>query len=162
MILDSNEIMFRSFEPKTPNKFVVYMDGMPSYLIKSMSAIDFEDGEITLHHINNYRKVRSGKRMWGDVTFKIFDPIAPSGAQALMEWARLGYESVTGRAGYSDMYKKDVVFRCLGPVGDIVSEWILKGAFIKSADFGEYSWENYEEAVEIEFTCAIDYAILNF
>ena len=60
------------------------------------------------------------------------------------------------------MYKKDVVFRCLGPVGDVVSEWILKGAFIKSADFGEYSWENYEEAVEIEFTRAIDYAILNF
>ncbi len=41
--------------------------------------------------------------------------------KSVMEWARLAYESVTGRAGYSDFYKKDITFNGLGPVGDVLS-----------------------------------------
>ena len=78
-----------------------------------------------------------------------------------MEWARSSYESVAGRAGYSDNYKKDVTLNQLGPAGDIVGEWIIKGAFIESADFGEYDWANSEVA-EISVTMAMDYCILNY
>ncbi len=39
----------------------------------------------------------------------------PSGAQSVMEWARLAHESVTGRDGYSDFYKKDLTLDILGP-----------------------------------------------
>jgi hypothetical protein len=45
----------------------------------------------------------------------LFDPITPSGAQAVMEWVRLHHESVTGRDGYSDFYKKDLTLDILGP-----------------------------------------------
>jgi hypothetical protein len=76
----------------------------------------------------------------------LFDPITPSGAQAVMEWVRLHHESVTGRDGYSDFYKKDLTINILGPVGDIVSEWVIKGAFIVNASFGEYSWDNESAA----------------
>jgi hypothetical protein len=79
-----------------------------------------------------------------------------------MEWVRLGHESVTGRDGYSDFYKKDLTVNVLGPVGDIVSEWILKGAFIKESTFGDYNWDTENEAKQIELTLAIDYAVLNF
>ena len=47
-----------------------------------------------------------------------------------MEWVRLSHESVTGRDGYSDFYKKDVTFNVLGFVGDKVEEWTLKGTYI--------------------------------
>jgi hypothetical protein len=79
-----------------------------------------------------------------------------------MEWVRLHHESVTGRDGYSDFYKKDLTFNVLGPVGDVVSEWILKGAMISNADFGEYGFDNESTAQQITMTCEIDYAILNF
>jgi hypothetical protein len=161
-ILDSNEIMFRQFEPKLPNRFVMYIDGIPSYTIKGASAITFDDGEIQLDHINTYRKIRSGKRIWGDITYTLWDPIAPSGTQAVIEWARLGYESVTGRAGYSDFYKRDLTFNILGGPGDVVAEWIIKGAFIKSGNFGDYSWSSYTEAVNITMTIGMDYCIANF
>jgi hypothetical protein len=161
-ILDANEIMFTAYEPKTPNRFIMYIDGIPSYTIKGVSAVSFDDGEIILDHINTYRKIRSGKRIWGDVTFTLFDPIAPSGAQAVMEWARLAYESVTGRAGYSDFYKKDLTFNVIGPPGDIVGEWIIKGAFIKNANFDDYDWSSYTEAVNLTMTCGMDYMVLNF
>ena len=49
-----------------------------------------------------------------------------------MEWVRLSHESVTGRDGYSDFYKKDVTFNLLGPVGDVVEEWVLKSVYRES------------------------------
>ena len=128
-VLDPNEIMFRAFEPKVQNRFVMYMDGIPSFMVKNAKAPTFTDNVVKLDHINSYRKIR-GKREWEDMTFTLYDPITPSGAQAVMEWARLSYESVTGRAGYSDFYKKDLTLNILGPVGDIIGEWIIKGAFL--------------------------------
>ena len=160
-ILDANEIFFTAFEPKQANRFVLYADGVPSYLIKGVSAVSLTQGEVVLNHINVLRKVK-GKSVWGDVTMTLFDPITPSGAQTIMEWVRLSHESVTGRDGYSDFYKKDLVINVLGPVGDIVSEWVLKGAFIKDANFGDYNWDTENTAVNITMTVAMDYAILNF
>ena len=91
----------------------------------------------------------------------LYDPIVPSGAQAVMEWVRLHKESVTGRDGYSDFYKKDVTFNVLGPVGDKVEEWTLKGAMIQSANFGDMNFET-NEPNEIILTLRYDYAILQF
>ena len=106
------------------------------------------------------RKIK-GKATWGDVTCTLYDPITPSGAQAVMEWIRLSHESVTGRDGYSDFYKKDIRFNTLGPVGDVVEEWILKGAFCSQANFGEADWSS-SDPTDIQLTIKMDYAILNF
>ena len=160
-VLDANEIMFTAFEPRVQNRFIMYIDGIPAYLIKSASAPGFEAGEIILDHINVYRKVK-GKVRWNDMTLGLYDPVTPSGAQAVMEWARLAHESVTGRDGYSDMYKKDLTINVLGPVGDIISEWVVKGAFIKSADFGEYNWDTEAEAQNLSVVLGMDYCVLNF
>ena len=160
-VLDPNEIFFTAFEPKQANRFILYMDGVPSYMIKKSAAVTLTQGVVTLDHINIERKVK-GKSKWGDVQLALYDPITPSGAQAVMEWVRLHHESVTGRDGYSDFYKKDLTINILGPVGDIVSEWVLKGAFIIDANFGDYDWTSADTAVELTMTVAIDYAVLNF
>jgi hypothetical protein len=160
-ILDANEIFFTAFEPKQANRFILYMDGIPSYIIKGVNAVTLTQGEVTLNHINILRKVK-GKSVWGNIQMTLFDPVTPSGAQAVMEWVRLHHESVTGRDGYSDFYKKDLVIDVLGPVGDIVSEWVLKGALITEANFGDYSWDTENTAVNITLTVAVDYCVLNF
>ena len=160
-ILSPNEIFFTAFEPKVKNRFIMYVDGIPSYTIKKIGAVGVTMDEIKLNHINVYRKIK-GKALWDDIEMTLFDPITPSGAQAVMEWVRLHHESVTGRDGYSDFYKKDVTINVLGPVGDIISEWIIKGAFIKSANFGDYSWDDEAAAQEITVNLGMDYCILNF
>jgi len=159
-VLDTSEILFTAFEPKVQNRFVMYFEDIPSFMVKVANAPNFTDAEVVLHHINTYRKIR-GKRDWGNMDFTLYDPISPSGAQAVMDWARLSYESVTGRAGYSDFYKKDVVLNILGPVGDVVGEWILKGAFIVNANFGAFDWSN-SEVVDLTMTLAVDYCVLNY
>ena len=160
-VLSPNEIFFTAFEPKVKNRFIMYVDGIPSYTIKKIGAVGVTMDEIVLNHINVYRKIK-GKAKWDDIEMTLFDPITPSGAQSVMEWVRLHHESVTGRDGYSDFYKKDVTINILGPVGDIVSEWVIKGAFITKASFGDYSWDDESAAQEISMTLDMDYCILNF
>ena len=160
-VLDPNEIFFTAFEPKQSNRFILYMDGIPSFMIKAMSAVTLSQGVVTLNHINVERKVK-GKSTWQNMTMTLFDPITPSGAQAVMEWVRLHHESVTGRDGYSDFYKKDVTINVLGPVGDVVSEWILKGSFIKDATFKGFNWDTEAEAQDVALTLGMDYCVLNF
>ena len=160
-VLDPNEIFFTAFEPKQANRFIMYVDGIPSYMIKEFGEVKIEQAEVTLNHINVQRKVK-GKSTWSDVSMKLYDPITPSGAQAVMEWVRLHHESVTGRDGYSDFYKKDVTINVLGPVGDVVSEWIIKGAFIKDASFTGYNWDTENQAQTIAVTLGMDYCVLNF
>ena len=160
-VLDPNEIFFTAFEPKQANRFILYVDGFPSYLIKQFSSFNIENGEVILNHINVDRKIK-GKSKWSDVTLNLYDPVTPSGAQAVMEWVRLGHESVTGRDGYSDFYKKDITFNAIGPVGDVVSEWIIKGAVITEANFGDYNWEDDGTLVNMTVTVQPDYCILNY
>ena len=159
-VLDPNEVFFTPFEPKQQNRFVLYVDGFPAYLIKGLGAVTVSQGTVNLNHINIQRNLK-GKTTWGTIALTLFDAITPSGAQAVMEWVRLHHESVTGRDGYSDFYKKDLTVNVLGPVGDVVSEWIIKGAFITEASFGDYNYDN-EGAVEISMTVQPDYCVLNF
>jgi hypothetical protein len=159
-VLNPNEIFFTAFEPKVQNRFIMYMDGIPSYIVKEVGDIMIEQGEIKLNHINVYRKVK-GRAAWSDIQMTLFDPLTPSGAQAVMEWVRLSHESVTGRDGYSDFYKKDITLDVLGPVGDIISEWVIKGAYVKTANFGDYDWAN-DQAINLSVSIAMDYCVLNF
>ena len=160
-VLDPNEIFFTAFEPKQANRFILYMDGVPSFMIKGTAAITLSQGTVPLNHINVQRYVK-GKSTWGPIALTLFDPITPSGAQAVMEWVRLHHESVTGRDGYSDFYKKDLTVNILGPVGDVVSEWIIKGALITETSFGDYNWDTVDTAIEISMTVQPDYCVLNF
>lgn len=159
--ISPQEMMFKAFEPRVQNRFIMYLGDIPAYMVKGVSAPSFTDGEIKLDHINTYRKIRGGQRVWDNMEMTLYDPISPAGSQAVMDWARLGYESVTGVAGYSDQYKKDVTLNILGPVGDIVGEWIIKGAFVVSSNFGTYNWSN-TEAVEVSMTIAMDYCVMNY
>ena len=159
-ILDSTQMMFTAFEPKLQNRFLMSIDGIPSYLIKKISRPTVSFGEVVLDHINVKRKLK-GKANWDNITCDLYDPITPSGAQAVMEWVRLSHEAVTGRDGYSDFYKKEIRIKTLGPVGDVVEEWILKGAYCQQAAFGDMDWTSDSPAT-ISMTIVMDYAILNY
>jgi len=160
-VLDPNEIFFTAFEPKQQNRFIFYVDGIPAYLIKTAARPVITTETVELQHINVSRYVK-GKSTWGPISLTLYDPIVPSGAQAVMEWVRLHHESVTGRDGYADFYKKDVTINVLGPVGDKVEEWTGKGAYITSADFGAIDWTATNAVNEITMEIQCDYWILQF
>ena len=57
-LIDPAEIMFTQFEPKTKNRFIMYIEGVPAYLIKTANRPTITFEEIELDHINVKRYVK--------------------------------------------------------------------------------------------------------
>lgn len=160
-ILTTNEMNPVQFQPKVRNRFVLMIDGIQAFTLKTCKFPSVSTTTQKIDHINTYFKYQ-GKAEWDDISFTTYDPINPSTAQQIIEWFRQGYETLTGRAGYPDFYKKDIKIQILGPVGDVVSEWSIFGAFIQNADFGEGDWSDDGSPIEISVTLSYDRAILEY
>lgn len=160
-LVQEQDLFFNKFEPMVKNRFTMYVDGIPAFLIKKVTRPNFKQDAKPIDHINLQRYTK-GKTIWGPMEMTLYEAIVPSGAQVVMEWVRLHHESVTGRDGYQEFYKKDITLIGLGPVGDKVQEWILKGCQITGVNFGEFDWS--DTGTPIEFTVSIqpDYCILNY
>ncbi len=137
------------------------IEGVPAYIVRKVSRPEIRQDTIKVPHINTVRFVK-GVSVWQPMTLTLYDPVVPSGAQAVMEWVRLHHESVTGRDGYAEFYKKDLTLQVLGPVGDKVEEWIIKGAQITRATFGDLEWADTSDNVAIELEIQPDYCVLNY
>jgi hypothetical protein len=159
-ILEFDQMFYTNFEPKMKNRFIMEWAGVPGYLVKTANRPTIQFEKVTLDHINIKRQLK-GKGEWQDVEITLYDPIVPSAAQAVMEWVRLSHESLTGRDGYADFYKKDINLYMLGPVGDKIEQWTLKGAFISQANFGDLDFSSNDPAT-ITLTLTYDYAILEY
>ena len=162
-ILNYTQMIADTFEPKMKNRYYMEMTsvGIPAYMVKAANRPEIQFETVKIDHINVYRKLK-GKGEWQDLQITLYDPVVPSAAQLVMEWVRLSHESITGRDGYAEFYKKDITFYMLGPVGDKVEQWTLKGAFITKAAFGELDFSNTNEPATIELTLTYDYAILEY
>jgi phage tail-like protein len=161
-ILDFGDMMYTSFEPKMKNRFYMQFNntGIPAFMVKTGNRPQLNFEKVTIDHINVKRQLK-GKGEWQDLEITLYDPIVPSAAQAVMEWVRLGHESITGRDGYADFYKKDIDIFMLGPVGDKVEQWKLIGAFPTQVNFGDLDASSNEVAT-VTMTLTYDYAILEF
>lgn len=153
------------WEPKKSHQFIMSIPDtngvkIPAYLIKASAKPSFSNGEVVLDHINVQRYVK-GKTVWNTIAITLYDAIVPSGAQAVVQWLRDHHESATGRDGYSDFYKRDIALQQLNGLGEVVEEWILKGAFITEGNFGTLDWST-EDAVNIELTLRYDWAQLMY
>jgi len=158
--LSVTDMLPNKFEPKRQYRWVLAIEGIDAFLIASTARPSITIGEKKIDFINSYRRV-SGKLEFGDLSVKLHDPIAPSGAQQIMEWIRTHYESVSGRAGYADFYKRDIQLKMLDPVGTVIELWDVKGAIITSANFNSLDYAT-DEIVQIDLTLKFDNAVLQF
>lgn len=159
-LLEANELFVERYQPKQKHRFILYVDGIPSWIVKTVKKPSININGLTIDYMNIKRKY-AGKAEWQDIDMTLTDPIVPSAAQSVMEWVRLHHESLTGRAGYVDFYKKDIDLLGVGPVGDIVEKWRIYGAFITAASFGDYDY-SADDAIEISVTLAYDWAVLEY
>ena len=158
-------VNFIPFEPKIKNRYVFSIagagdTGMDAFLIKTAARPSIEFEEITLEQLNLKRYVK-GKATWANIEISLYDPIIPSAAQSVIEWIKLSHQPTTGRDGYAVNYKKECTIQVLGPIGDLIEEWTLHGAWIKSANFNTLDFTS-NEAVDITVSLRYDYATLLF
>lgn len=159
--LSVTDMLPQKFESLVKRRFVFAIEGIDSFIIKTANRPTVTTEEVSIPWINSTRYV-AGKTKFGTMALTLHDPIAPSGAQQVMEWIRLCFESVSGRAGYADFYKRDVQIKMLDPVGTVVQLWDIKGAFITESNFGELSYEDDTGLAEISLTIRFDNCVLQF
>lgn len=159
-VLDVSSLIPNRFEPKRKNRWILQIEGIDAFLIKMAARPTVTTEEVELPFVNSVRYL-AGKTRFNTINVTLTDAIAPSGAQQVMEWMRLCFESVSGRAGYADFYKRDVQLKMVDPVGTVVELWDLKGVFIRSANFGELSYDDHG-AAEIVLELRYDNAVLQY
>jgi hypothetical protein len=158
--LDVTSMIPNKFEPKRKNRWVLMIEGIDAYIIKSAARPQVTTEEVAVPFINSTRYL-AGKTTFGQMAVTLHDPIAPSGSQQIMEWIRLHFESVSGRSGYADFYKRDIQLKMLDPVGTVIELWDIKGAFILDANFNEVTYED-GNPVEITLSLRYDNAVLQY
>jgi hypothetical protein len=158
--LSVTEMIPNKFEPKRKNRWIFAIEGIDAFILKSASRPSFSIGEQEINFINAKRYV-AGKLTFDSLSVTLHDPIAPSGAQQVMEWIRTHYESVSGRAGYADFYKRDCQIKMLDPVGTVVELWDVKGAFLTNVSYGDLSYDA-EDPADISLTIRFDNCVLQY
>jgi hypothetical protein len=158
--LDVTSMLPNRFEPKRKNRWILMVEGIDAYIVKTTARPTYATDEVEVPFVNS-RRYLAGLTKFETMAVTLHDPIAPSGAQQIMEWIRLHFESVSGRAGYADFYKRDVQLKLLDPIGTVIELWDIKGAFITNATFGELTYED-GGLTEISLTLRYDNAVLQF
>ena len=158
--LSVTEMIPNKFEPKRKNRWVFAIEGIDAFLMKTAARPSYSTAETTLSWMNSTRYL-AGKTTFGDLSVTLYDPIAPSGSQQVMEWIRTHFESVSGRSGYADFYKRDCQIKMLDPVGTVVELWDVKGAFLTSANFNDLGYDD-DAAQEISLTLRFDNCVLQY
>ena len=159
--LSVTDMLPNRFEPKRQFRWIFAIEGIDSFLMKTAARPSITLANIPVNFINAKRYL-AGRLTFADMTLTLHDPIAPSGAQQVMEWIRTHYESVSGRAGYADFYKRDCQIKLLDPIGTVVELWDLKGSVIKSAYFNTLTYDSDDALVEISITLGFDNCVLQF
>ena len=158
--LPVTDMLPNKFEPKRKFRWVFAIEGIDAFLMKTAARPNVTIEETEVSYINSTRYL-AGKSKFEAISVTLHDPIAPSGAQQVMEWCRTHFESVSGRAGYADFYKRDCQLKLLDPVGTVVELWDIKGAFLTNATFGDLDYAGSDPA-EISLTIRFDNCVLQY
>jgi len=158
--LPVTDMLPNKFEPKRKFRWIFAIEGIDAFLMKTANrpTVTIEEQEIPF--MNSTRFI-AGRAKFETIAVTLHDPIAPSGAQQVMEWVRTHFESVSGRAGYADFYKRDCQLKLLDPVGTVVELWDLKGCFLTNASFGDLDY-GAQDPMEVSLTLRFDNAVLQY
>lgn len=111
------------FEPKMNNRFIVYMERIPTYVISKV--------------IRPVISVDNGKYKYDDLVLEMYDPInqeqlnIKSTSTILTEFQREGKTTF-------DKIRLSI----LGPIGDEVEEWVFKNCKIEEIEYSQLDWSN--------------------
>lgn len=158
--LSVTDMLPNKFEPKRQFRWILQIEGVDAFLMKTTQRPTIETAEVEIDFINATRYL-AGKTKFTPIDVTLYDAIAPSGAQQVVEWLRTVYESVSARGGYADFYKRDIQLKLLDPVGTVVELWDVKGAFPTNINFGDLDYAS-NDASEISMTLRYDNAVLQY
>jgi hypothetical protein len=105
------------FEPKMNNRFIVYMETIPTWAIKSV--------------IRPVASIKDDKYIYSELVLEMFDAIEPSTSQKITDLVRAKKTSFD-----------EIILDILGPIGDVVEKWRFINSKVVSIEYSKLDWKD--------------------
>lgn len=160
----------KTVEPKRTFRWLLYLSGMPQFIVKSVKKPSFQVST-TPHQFLNYEFHYPGTVKWQPINFTIVDPVKPDSTKSLYRiLEQSGYvipsqylqaEATTiSKAAMVDALGGEIKIAQLDTEGkNPIETWVIKNPLITSVDFGELSYAS-EEMLNIAVNLTYDYATI--
>lgn len=165
-----------SVEPKRQFRWLLYIAGMPQFIVKDVKKPSFNVAT-TDHNFINYKFKYPGRVEWQDITVTIVDPVQPDSAASLVKiLENAGYvypDNFTSQQNEPKTISKKALVDSLGGqiqlvqfganTGDqqenVLEKWSINNPLITSVDFGSLDYGN-DDLVQISIGLTYDWAYL--
>lgn len=151
-------------EPKRKFRWVMYIGGIPQWVIKTTDKPSYEVTEVE-HQYINHTFWYPGRVRWNEINLTLIDPVTPDASKTLENILYdSGYHFPEDPNDVSTISKANAVGALgnvaivqLGPEGEEIERWELTNPWIRNTKFGNLDY-SADEMVEIELTLRFDYA----
>lgn len=165
-----------SVEPKRQFRWLLYIAGMPTWIVKDVKKPSFNVTN-TSHDFLNYKFHYPGRVDWQDISVTIVDPVQPDSAASLVAILEAaGYvlpNEYTSQANKPRTISKKSMVDSLGgqihlemfsantgaTVENVIERWTINNPILTNVDFGQLSYSN-DELVNIQMGIKYDWATL--
>lgn len=165
-----------SVEPKRQFRWLLYIAGMPQFIVKNVKKPSFSVST-TPHDFINYKFKYPGRVDWQDITITIVDPVQPDSTASLIKiLENSGYvypENFTSQQTEPKTISKQQMVNSLGgqiqlvqfgantgeQEENVLEKWSINNPIITSVDFGNLDYSS-DDLVNISMTIAYDWAYL--
>lgn len=165
-----------SIEPKRQFRWLLYIAGMPQFIVKNVKKPSFSVGE-TGHDFLNYKFYYPGRVEWSTIDLTIVDPVQPDSTASLVKILEAsGYvlpDKFTSQANEPRTISKKAFVDAMGGqiqlvqfganTGDqqenVLEKWTINNPFLTNVDFGSLDYGS-DELVDISMTIRYDWATL--
>ena len=165
-----------SIEPKRQFRWLLYIAGMPQFIVKDVKKPSFTVSS-TPHDFINHKFHYPGRVEWQDITVTIVDPVQPDSTASLVKILEsAGYvlpNEYTSQANEPRTISKKAFVDSMGgqiqlvqfgantgaQEENVLEKWSINNPFITNVDFGSLSYAS-DELVNISMTIKYDWANL--
>jgi len=165
-----------SIEPKRQFRWLLYIAGMPQFIVKDVKKPSFTVAS-TPHDFINYKFHYPGRVEWQDIQVTIVDPVQPDSTASLVNILEAaGYvlpDEYTSQANEPRTISKQSFVDAMGgqiqlvqfgantgaQEENVLEKWTINNPFLTNVDFGNLSYSS-DELVNISMTIKYDWANL--
>ncbi len=158
-LIDTSNLISQAFQPKQKHRFLLSLDGIPSFLVRSIDKPKASNKEIEVPILNRVKYFK-GRTTYSPVNIVVIDAIEPNMTNTLWEWQLRHSNPKLGVDGSKSFYEVGQIgVTQIGPAGQIINKWVYHNCFLTEIDFGGND-ASADQISQINFTIRYEYPTL--
>jgi hypothetical protein len=149
----------KDYQLQMTNWFEIQIDGISesiTMLQNSMTLPDRSTPVVDIPFGNSHAKV-AGQAEYADGTLEVNDAILVDTEKEIEAWQNQVYDPNTGKMGWVNQYKRDMILSQRGPDGTYIRQWKYEGVWPSAVNYGEMSNDSSDRK-RISMTLSYDRA----